>query len=79
MFEHFVIVYFFQSLMKYLQDESLDKRKTAFDTSGWQTENVQVCHVKTFVYSFQCSVLFSNSQEDKDKEAVELRSSDLAS
>ncbi|GFG37084.1 hypothetical protein Cfor_07923 [Coptotermes formosanus] len=30
-----------QSLMKYLQDESLDKKKTAFDTSGWQTENVQ--------------------------------------
>lgn len=30
-----------QSLMKYLRDESLDKRKTAFDTSGWKTENVQ--------------------------------------
>ena len=30
-----------KSLMKYLQDESLDKRKAAFDTSGWQTENVK--------------------------------------
>ncbi|XP_021913096.1 sentrin-specific protease 1-like isoform X2 [Zootermopsis nevadensis] len=30
-----------QSLMKYLQDESLDKKKTPFNTSGWKTENVQ--------------------------------------
>lgn len=30
-----------QSLMKYLQDESLDKRKIPFEASGWQTENVQ--------------------------------------
>jgi len=44
--------------MKYLQDESLDKRKAAFDTSGWQTENVKVCHVETFIY-FQCNILFS--------------------
>jgi hypothetical protein len=35
---------FFQNLMKYLQDESLEKKKMAFDTSGWQTENVQVCY-----------------------------------
>jgi hypothetical protein len=37
----------FQSLMKYLQDESLDKRKVPFSTNGWQTENVQVCYFKT--------------------------------
>lgn len=30
-----------ENLMKYLQDESLEKKKMAFDTSGWQTENVQ--------------------------------------
>lgn len=30
-----------QSLMKYLQEESLDKKKQKFDTSGWQMENVQ--------------------------------------
>ncbi|XP_023708266.1 sentrin-specific protease 1 isoform X1 [Cryptotermes secundus] len=30
-----------ESLMKYLQDESLDKKKIQFKTSGWQTENVQ--------------------------------------
>jgi len=57
MFEHFVFIYSFQSLMKYLRDESLDKRKTAFDTSGWKTENVQVCHVETFIYfPVQCSL-----------------------
>jgi sentrin-specific protease 1 len=27
--------------MKYLQDESLDKKKTRFDVSGWKTENIQ--------------------------------------
>jgi len=52
-----VFIYSFQSLMKYLRDESLDKRKTAFDTSGWKTENVQVCHVETFIYfPVQCSL-----------------------
>jgi sentrin-specific protease 1 len=30
-----------QSLMKYLQDESLDTKMSKLDTSGWQTENVQ--------------------------------------
>jgi hypothetical protein len=40
---------FFQSLMKYLQDESLDKRKIPFEASGWQTENVQVCHFETYI------------------------------
>ncbi|XP_069695143.1 sentrin-specific protease 1-like isoform X2 [Periplaneta americana] len=30
-----------QSLLKYLQDESLDKLKKKFDTTDWTTENVQ--------------------------------------
>lgn len=50
---------FFQSLMKYLQDESLDKRKIPFETSGWQTENVQVCHI--VILNIQCSVPFIKS------------------
>lgn len=36
--------------MKYLRDESLDKKKKLFDTSGWQTENIQVCAFKTYIY-----------------------------
>jgi hypothetical protein len=48
--------------MKYLQDESLDKRKKPFDRSGWQIENVQVCHVATY-FTFLCSVLFYESLE----------------
>jgi hypothetical protein len=34
--------------MKYLQDESLDKKKTPFNTSGWKTENVQVYDFETY-------------------------------
>jgi hypothetical protein len=45
--------------MKYLQDESLDKRKIPFETSGWQTENVQVCYI--VILNIQCNVPFSNS------------------
>lgn len=36
--------FFPQHLLKYLQDESLDKKKKPFVTSGWKTENVQVGH-----------------------------------
>jgi hypothetical protein len=43
----------FQSLMKYLQDESLDKRKVPFRASEWQTKNVQVCHFETYVRAIQ--------------------------
>jgi hypothetical protein len=39
--------------MKYLQDESLDKRKTPFRTFGWQTENVQVRNFEMYVRAVQ--------------------------
>ncbi|KAJ9583647.1 hypothetical protein L9F63_022013, partial [Diploptera punctata] len=29
------------SLLRYLQDESLDKKKEVFKTAGWQLDNVQ--------------------------------------